>query len=1053
MSILQANGAGLGGAGDPGGALAGGGILGSHAIDQSLRFNDDDTAFLKRDITTTSNAKTWTWSAWVKRSNLTRQFLFGDGRSSALSELEFQADGTLYAQIYDGTAGRYKISSRLFRDVGSWYHIVWRVDTTQATDADRNRVYINGEQITDWSSELHPNLDSDSTINVSGNDHVIGAYSTGSVTFDGYMAEVNFIDGTSLDPTSFGETINGVWVPKEYDTADGAYSTNGFYLPFAQDASSGSSTFFDRSGSSALTFTNTSHYDIGSSDDFTIEAFIRPTSTMMSTYSYLLGNYGGASGPYMMLQFSPSANLFYFYTGNGTGYQFDYTAGDVVAGQWHHIAVNRNSGNLRFFLDGVQKDSTQADSTAWNNNDFKIGMAPLHAFDGDISNVRMVVGSAVYADGATITVPTSTLTNVTNTQLLALTTSTITEDASSNGVTGTLSGSGYFSSTLSPFADFNFYDDTSGNGNNFTANNLAASDVVPDSPTNNFATLSPLHTVAGPTLSEGNLKLVGSGTDYDRSYATFGLTSGKWYAEFRYLSGDDRGMFGIVREDSTSTDASNVYIGSKANQYGLDFRARAYNNSSELFDTTDFSTGDIGLLCFDIDNGKLWFGRRDISGATTIWYDSAGANNGDPSAGTNPTYTGTFTGHTWFIGCHDYNGTNIHANFGADGSFSSGITSGGLSDANGFGDFNYIEDGFLALCSANLSEPTIGPNSAEQADDYFNTVLYTGNGTDDTAITGVGFQPDLVWVKTRSVTSTHILSDSVRGADKQLFSNLTNSEQTNTTKIKSFDADGFTLGTDASGTGSSNTNTVTYAGWSWKAGGTAVSNTDGSTTSSVSAAPDAGFSILTYTADAATGTVGHGLSSAPELVLAKPRNPSIITDWYVMHTGALTADQILNLNGTNAAFNPGNNHFNDTYPTDTVVSYGGYMGNPLTGDDKLMYCFHSVEGYSKVGSYVGNGSTDGTFVYTGFRPAFVLTKESTSTSGWNLRDNKRSPENVVNEALQADTSGSELTSGYDVDFLSNGFKLRTSLSDSNTSGQTYIYLAFAENPFKYANAR
>ena len=224
---------GIGGGGNVGAA---GGFY-PYSIDQSLRFNNDDSAFLKRDITTTSNRKTWTWSAWVKRSSVsTRVWLFGDGRSSSLSELEFQANDTLYAQIFDGSAGKYKVSTQLFRDVGAWYHIVWRVDTTQATAADRNRVYINGEQITDWSSELHPNLNSDSTINVSGDDHVIGAYSTGSNTFDGYMAEVNFIDGTALDATSFGETINGIWVPKAYS---GSYGTNGFYLSFAHSAAIG----------------------------------------------------------------------------------------------------------------------------------------------------------------------------------------------------------------------------------------------------------------------------------------------------------------------------------------------------------------------------------------------------------------------------------------------------------------------------------------------------------------------------------------------------------------------------------------------------------------------------------------------------------------------------------------------------------------------------------------------------------------------------------------------------------------------------------------------
>jgi len=842
--------------------IAGGGNVGaaggdfySYSIDQSLRFNDTDDHYLNR-VGTTGDRQKWTWSGWVKRSTLGNiNAIFSEGTTGSSFALYFWSDNTIYAQERNSSSNRFvHQTSAVFRDVGAWMHICYAVDTTQATDADRVNLYVNGVEqsiVAVGGNTLYPSLNLSANINFGGN-HSTGYAATNSFKcFDGYMAEVHFVDGQQLNATDFAEEKNGIWVPKQVSGM--TYGTNGYYLTF-------------------------------SSDSFT----------------------DNASDP------------------------------DVFADQ---------------------------------------------------------AGS-----------------------------------------------------------------------NNHNAYNFAASDIVPDSPTNNFATLSPLHTVAGPTLSEGNLKLVGSGTDYDRSYATFGLTSGKWYAEFRYLSGDNRGMFGIVREDSTSTDASNVYIGSKANQYGLDFRARSYSNNVELFDTTDFSTGDIGLLCFDIDNGKIYFGRRDISGATTIWYDSAGANNGNPSAGTNPTYTGTFTGHTWFIGCHDYNGTNIHTNFGADGSFSDGITSGGLSDANGIGDFNYIEDGFLALCSANLPEPTISPNSAAgQADDYFDTVLWTGNGTspgDAQEINGLSFQPDFVWVKGRSGTQWHELHDSVRGVGKRLFSNETSAE-TDVQSMTSFDNDGFTVAIGTAGNNGTNENGSTYVGWSWKAGGTAstiavdaYSAGVPSTASSVSANQDAGFSILTYTADAATGTVGHGLNSAPELILGKPRNEAN-TNWYVMHTpgGVVPANNILNLDSTNAAFNPGNNHFNDTYPTDTVVSYGGYMGNPLTGDDKLMYCFHSVDGFSKVGSYVGNGSTDGVFVFTNFEVKWLMVKRTDSSSDWVLWDAKRDPYNYVGRELQPDKSDAELSYNEDFDLLANGFKARRSAANFNATGGTYIYLAFAEAPFKYANAR
>ena len=560
MSLLQANMAGLGGSGAPGGALAGG-TLGSHAINQSLRFNNDDNAYLEFTPSSAGNRDTWTISMWVKRSGLglAQSKLFAAGSSFPSNHnnafyMWFQSDDTM--QIYNESGGSYFTrleTTRKFRDASSWYHIVYVYDSTQATSTDRQELYINGVKETDFDLRTDPGLNVDSQVNAT-HVHRIGASTIGN-TFDGYMAEIHFVDGTALDADDFGETIDGVWVPKEY--TGGSYGTNGFHLPFGQDISSGSSFFFDRSSPSQVTFTNSSHYDIGSSDDFTLEAFIQPTSTMMSNYCFLLGHYGGPGGPYMMLQFSPSSNLLYFYTGNGAGHPFYYTAGDIVAGQWHHIAINRVSGSLRLFLDGVQKGSTISSSTtAWDNNQFDINIAgndssysgSLYSFDGYISNVRMVVGSAVYADGASITVPTSTLTAVTNTQLLALTTSTFTADGSTNNVTGTITGTGYSSSTISPFADFNFYDDTSGNNNDFTANNLVTSDIVPDSPTNNFATNNGAMR-ANITQSEGNLKMVGVGNNYDNLASTFEIdaedTDG-WYWEYRSIGNDTATGVGIA---------------------------------------------------------------------------------------------------------------------------------------------------------------------------------------------------------------------------------------------------------------------------------------------------------------------------------------------------------------------------------------------------------------------------------------------------------------------------------------------------------------------------
>ena len=222
----------------------------------------------------------------------------------------------------------------------------------------------------------------------------------------------------------------------------------------------------------------------------------------------------------------------------------------------------------------------------------------------------------------------------------------------------------------------------------------------------------------------------------------------------------------------------------------------------------------------------------------------------------------------------------------------------------------------------------------------------------------------------------------------------------------------------------------------------------------LSANTTAGFSIVTWTAPNDNGTVAHGLNSAPELIIAKPLGSG--TNWYVMHTpnGVVPANNVLNLDGTTAKFNPGVNHFNDTYPTSTVFSYGGYLGDDLSNDDKVAYCFHSVEGYSKIGSFVGNGADDGTFVYTGFRPAWVMTKRVDSAADWQIVDVKRETHNVMDSFLFPNLPNAETSdAAYNRDLLSNGFKIRGSESYVNASGGTFIYLAFAEAPFKFANAR
>ena len=333
----------------------------------------------------------------------------------------------------------------------------------------------------------------------------------------------------------------------------------------------------------------------------------------------------------------------------------------------------------------------------------------------------------------------------------------------------------------------------------------------------------------------------------------------------------------------------------------------------------------------------------------------------------------------------------------------------------------------------------------DKPSDYFNTVLYTGTGS-ELAISGVGFQPDWTWIKIRNESSSHEIFDSVRGATKTLNSNTTGAEATIAQTLKSFDSDGFTLGTD----GDVNyDNSQLGVAWNWKAGTSftndASSTGIGSIDSAGSVSTDAGFSIVSWTGTGSNGTISHRLGSVPKMIIIKDRSNT--RNWQVYHVGyGNSGSGQLNLN---AAFS-GDGMFQSTDPTSTVFSVGTSVNANASGANIIAYCFAEVKGYSKFGSYVGNGSaTNGTFVYLGFRPAFVLWKR-TQDSGydWDIYDTARDTHNVAFKELLANGNGAESDgTTLSLDILSNGFKLRTNNNNGNASGKTYIYMAFAENPF------
>jgi len=949
------------------------GAAGAFEVERSLRFNDNDTAYLSRNFGTGGNRKKWTFSVWIKRANLGSSAgemrIFGG--STNASHIFFASNDELTWDVAapGSSASANLNTTQVFRDTSAWFHLVCAFDTDNSTADNRMRMYINGSEITSFGTRTNPSsgyaanaINADAFADGDRSLHTIGyrtsVQGSAGMEFDGYMAEINFIDGQQYDPSYFGETnpITGQWNPKKYV---GGYGTTGFYLPLS-----------DNSGTTATT----------------------------------LGK------------------------------------------------------------------------------------------------------------------------------------------------------------------------DSSGNGNNFTPNNFGgtAIDQLKDTPTNNFCTLNPLNATNDVDLREGNLEFFQSSND-ESATATFGITSGKWYWEV-YKNSSENPELGIETNErvlsNKTDDVSPTKVCFRTN--GGDQQVGTGTPTSITGSSGGQTGAGVIAIAVDFDNKKIWY--SDLSGNFF--------NSGNPATGSNAAFdfssVAVANGCVPYFFCGTGGNNSFNINFGQDGTFAGHTTAGGYADGNGHGNFKYsVPSGYLALCSANLPDPTILlPNK------HFNTLLYTGNDSSDRDITGVGFQPDWLWIKNRQQADWHQLCDAVRGANKVLFSNTTDGESTDNSNghVNSFLADGFNV--DAGAGGNVNENNENYVAWNWNAGdtdgatytvkvvsdsgnkyrfnnfgtsavtldlaeggtytfdgsdssmsghpfviGTAAngseystgvtyqldgasvtysqytsgyssattrkliitvpasapqlyywcsihsgmggaintnstlgsSNFDGSIQTTVKVNASAGFSITTYTGDNASGnsTLGHGLGVAPEVVFIKRRNSS--SPWIIGHDGitanAFANSKYLYLNTAEAVRTT--SIVWGAQPTSTVVQVttgSGATNLNASGGTYVMYNFSSVAGYSKFGSYIGNGSSDGPFVFTGFRPAFVITKLSDGTGTWRIFDKKRAGFNVRNYELEANSSATEDTGTY-LDLLSNGFKIRNNGGYQNENNGVFIYLAFAESPFKNARAR
>ena len=583
--------------------------------------------------------------------------------------------------------------------------------------------------------------------------------------------------------------------------------------------------------------------------------------------------------------------------------------------------------------------------------------------------------------------------------------------------------------------------DTSGNTHHFTPVSMVASDSnLPDSPENNFATLD-INIGAGQkasaTYSEGNLKYTSTDA-YDTAIGTIGVASGKWYFEARRNSNGYQ-TIGLRQDPHTQ---KSTYLGQNSANSGImysSFVSKVYNATAGTTDVFSTSSGDIMQVAFDADNGYVWFGANNTFNGTV-----------DSSSG-RFTLDGFVSGKYLFPAFGYRNSQTV--NFGQDSSFAGEETAQNNTDGNGHGDFYYAPpSGYLALCNANLPDTGFNADESNQPTAFHNVVIYSGTGNTTQNITGVGFQPDWVWIKNRNTTVNHYVLDSMRGL-KDLHSNTTDAQGDSTNRFNSFDSDGFQVEHTGGGNGFTNGSGQTYVAWNWKInGGTTTTDTTGTQDSIIQTNQTLGMTIGTHEATSGTYTFAHGLGATPEFLMF--RNIDGSDNWVYWHTGMAAAGTTLQyINSTVANSNSGSAWLSTLNSTLIGITTGQVSG---TSGTHLFWAFRSIEGFSKFGSYEGNANADGPLIHTGFRPSLIWIKnyDTGSTDHLIYDDTRHKSSNSGNprEYHLITNSTDDTQDLYDIDFLSNGFKIRHGDVNNINAGDTYLYWAWAHNPFKFSNA-
>ena len=911
---------------------------------ESVRFSSGDSAYLNRTPSSAGSNTTWTLSTWVKKTG-NDNHIFGAGAGNNPGRFGFGFNGSdkIFAFVIASGSTVFSITTdAVFRDPAGWYHLVLIADTTNGTQADRFKIYVNGV-LQSVSGTLMPS--SQNTFVNTTAAHTFGRRSyTASDYFNGYLASTILVDGTAKDETDFGAfDDNGVWQAAAYS---GSFGTNGFHLfDFANESGIGNDSS-------------------GNDNDFTVNN-LNATAPLNS-------------GPFT------AANA---YTGSTNN---SYGSSD---GSWNSAFNGSISGGV--YEEGANGETilTMVNSASWSSQ-IRIRRQYLHGqVDGWVKlNTTEISGGTSSSQWIDVT--------------------------STMGSSGTLTSVGVknYARLFAIELDGEILNDSA---------TAAQQDVLRDVPTNgdssddtgaggevsgNYATFNPLMATSEFTYANGNLETSFDAGDNNITVSTIAPKSGKWYAEIVFTaSGVANNFYGEV----AVADASKIGEGfnsSTSTRY-REGSADIYGAGTATGTKSDFAVDDVMGVAVDADNDTVYFYK-------------------------NNTLEGTVTGLNF-----DGYAIGVAGNSGTNRTFTAVVNYGQRSWVYS------APSGYKALNTASLPTPTVPDGSA-----YFDTKLYTGTEATLT-VSGYEFSPDLVWRKGRQAvnegagiteSTNHLLFDTVRGAGKKLMPNDTAAEDTGSTTLTAFTSDGFTLGNSTDG----NDSPQTYVAWAWDAGSSTVSNTDGSITSQVRANQTSGFSIVTATQGSGNSTWGHGLNAKPDWIVLKARNQAY--GWFVSHSGLDNQStkflQLHNANGvaTNA------NWFASTEPTSSVITTkAGGMWNQ--GDDFLALCWTAIEGFSAFGSYSGNNSADGPFIFTGFRVAWLLIRRSNGSANWYLVDSTRDPDNTVNLYLKPNESSEEIDTGSEgtknyIDFLSNGFKLRGTEISTNAS-QEYIYCAFAANPF------